>query len=216
RASRDWAANSKSPSWLSHSEHRLLLALKLLARPDPAANLEPLDKEYISACKAAERAARIGRRAVKATIGARALLLVAAGVGWWQEGWIWEQYHWRMVMGPKLLTSEQEKEKAAQPKGEFKECTNGCPTLVVVPAGKFVMGSPEGQGERSERPQHEITVPQPFAVGKTEVTFAEWDMCVAAGACPDTSDSTWGRGDRPVINVGWDDAKGYVAWLSRL
>jgi formylglycine-generating enzyme required for sulfatase activity len=48
------------------------------------------------------------------------------------------------------------------------------------------------------------------------VTFAEWDACVAAGACAKASDSGWGHGKQPVINVSWDDAKQYIGWLSRI
>jgi formylglycine-generating enzyme required for sulfatase activity len=55
-----------------------------------------------------------------------------------------------------------------------------------------------------------------FAVGKFDVTFAEWDACVDTGACRRASDSGWGRADRPVINVSWDDAKLYIGWLSRI
>ena len=65
-------------------------------------------------------------------------------------------------------------------------------------------------------PEHKVTIRQPFAVGKFEVTFAQWDACVDAGGCnqrPD--DHGWGRGRRPVIYVSWNDAKEYVAWLSR-
>jgi formylglycine-generating enzyme required for sulfatase activity len=61
-----------------------------------------------------------------------------------------------------------------------------------------------------------VTIAKAFAVGKTEVTFAEWDTCVEAGVCPDVPDDGSGRVDRPVMNVGWDDAKQYVAWLSRI
>ena len=62
-----------------------------------------------------------------------------------------------------------------------------------------------------------MTISQPFAVGKYEVTFAEWDACVADGGCGGhrPEDSGWGRGRRPVINVSWDDAKAYVRWLNR-
>jgi formylglycine-generating enzyme required for sulfatase activity len=55
-----------------------------------------------------------------------------------------------------------------------------------------------------------------LAVGRFEVTFAEWDACVAAGGCrrrPD--DSGWGRGRQPVVNVSWADAQQYAAWLAR-
>jgi formylglycine-generating enzyme required for sulfatase activity len=127
-----------------------------------------------------------------------------------------EQSYWRDVMGPSVLGSEQE--LGARPGAEFSECAHGCPTMVVVPAGKFLIGSPPDEKDRSpgEGPQHEVAISKPFAVGKTEVTFDQWDACVAAGGCEPARDSTWGRGDRPVINVNWDDAKRYAAWLSRM
>jgi formylglycine-generating enzyme required for sulfatase activity len=89
--------------------------------------------------------------------------------------------------------------------------------MIVIPAGKFIMGSPENESDRnaSEGPQHEVTVAKPFAVSKFEVTFEEWDACVAAAACPRVTDH-WGRGKMPVINVSWGDAKQYVGWLSDL
>ena len=55
----------------------------------------------------------------------------------------------------------------------------------------------------------------PIAVGRFEVSFAEWDRCVAAGACASANDAGWGRGDQPVIRILWSDAKAYVSWLSR-
>ena len=62
--------------------------------------------------------------------------------------------------------------------------------MVTVPAGKFTMGSPmiEKRRDGDEGPQHEVTIATPFATGKTEVTFDEWDACVAAGARPMVSD----------------------------
>ena len=95
----------------------------------------------------------------------------------------------------------------------FRDCP-GCPEMVVVPAGSFMMGSDEYS---SEKPRHHVTITKPFAVGKYEVTFAEWDACIADGGCggyrPDDKDS--GRGRRPAINVSWRDAKAYVRWLSQ-
>jgi Sulfatase-modifying factor enzyme 1 len=140
-------------------------------------------------------------------------LLLVAGIGWWQEKWLWEQYHWRMVMRPSVLTLE--KEKAARPGAEFMECHIGCPTMVVIPAGKYMMGSPAGQGTADEQPAHEVTIARPFAAGKYEVSFAQWDACVDSGACPRVADGDWGRGDQPVINVSWDEAKQYARWLVR-
>jgi len=92
----------------------------------------------------------------------------------------------RTAPDPTVLTFEQEKAQAARPSSDFKECANGCPVMIVIPAGKFIMGSPENEPDRnaSEGPRHEVTITKPFAVSKFEVTFEEWDACVAAAACP--------------------------------
>ena len=73
--------------------------------------------------------------------------------------------------------------RCLKPKDSFKDCPD-CPEMVVIPAGEFTMGSPPNEAERSsdEGPQHKVTIAKPFAVGKFEVTFAEWDACVAAAA----------------------------------
>jgi formylglycine-generating enzyme required for sulfatase activity len=99
----------------------------------------------------------------------------------------------------------------------FKDCAE-CPEMVLVPAGSFMMGSPDSYSLRSsdEGPQHEVRIEKPFAVGRFAVTFSEWDACVAAGGCGGykPKDQGWGRDDRPAINVSWNDAKAYVVWLS--
>jgi formylglycine-generating enzyme required for sulfatase activity len=108
--------------------------------------------------------------------------------------------------------------KYLEEKGTFRDCTE-CPPMVVVPSGEFMMGSPKSEAEREkhEGPLRRVLVRQPFAIGKYEVTFAEWDTCVADNGCngyrPDGMG--WGRGDWPVVNVSWEDAKAYAEWLSR-
>ena len=93
------------------------------------------------------------------------------------------------------------------------------PEMVVIPAGTFRMGclSYDDTCFDDEKPVHDVQIPRPFALSKYEVTFAEWDACVAAGGCkghrPD--DVGWGRGSLPVINVSWSDAQAYVSWLSK-
>jgi len=88
----------------------------------------------------------------------------------------------------------------------------------VVPPGGFTMGSPDSEVGRAgnEGPQHTVSISKAFAVGKYAVTFDEWDACVAAGGCAHKPDDRgWSRGRQPVINVSWEDAQAYVAWLSK-
>jgi formylglycine-generating enzyme required for sulfatase activity len=100
----------------------------------------------------------------------------------------------------------------------FKDFDAG-PEMVVVPAGSFRMGSFGSEEGRTlaEGPPHEVRFAKPFAVGCFAVTFDEWDACVADSGCDNyqPKDQGWGRGNRPVINVSWNDAKAYVAWLSK-
>jgi len=108
-----------------------------------------------------------------------------------------------------------------RPGETFREC-DVCPEMVVVPAGSFVMGSPASEpGHQSNEAQHPVTIPRPFAVGRFEVTFAQWDACVAAGGCAEPEagpysppDEGWGRDNRPAIHVSWQDARRYVRWLN--
>jgi formylglycine-generating enzyme required for sulfatase activity len=105
--------------------------------------------------------------------------------------------------------------ESAAPQRVFRDCEN-CPEMVEIPAGKFMMGSVDGDAD--EKPAHEIHIDKPIAVGRYEITFDEWESCVSDGGClknkrPD--DEGWGRARRPVINVSWNDAKEYVDWLSR-
>jgi formylglycine-generating enzyme required for sulfatase activity len=100
----------------------------------------------------------------------------------------------------------------------FKDLAAG-PEMVVVPAGSFTMGSSESEDghDEGEGPQHNVTIARPFAVSRFAVTFEEWDACVANGGHSGYRpfDEGWGRGRRPVINVSWNDAKGYVDWLAK-
>jgi formylglycine-generating enzyme required for sulfatase activity len=115
-------------------------------------------------------------------------------------------------MGATIGLRAEGEESAFEP---FQDCPE-CPVMVPIPGFCFIQGSPESEPQSfdNERPQREVNVPV-FAIGQTTVTFDQWDACVADGGCshvPDDND--WGRGDRPVIDVSWEDAQEYVAWLS--
>ena len=143
-------------------------------------------------------------------------VVLAAAAGWFVLP-MWQGAHERREQEARL--AEMRKEREAVGVEWFRDC-DVCPEMVVIPAGSFLMGSPpeseEGR-DGDEGPQHRVTIREPFTVGVYEVTFEEWDACAAEGGCggyrPD--DEGWGRGRRPVINVSWDDAQGYVRWLSR-
>jgi formylglycine-generating enzyme required for sulfatase activity len=92
--------------------------------------------------------------------------------------------------------------------------------MVDVPAGSFLMGSPASdephpQAEPNEWPQHQVIVHKPFRIGKFEVTFDEYDFFVHLTCRRLPDHNGWGRGHQPVINVTWDDAQAYVAWLRK-
>ena len=89
------------------------------------------------------------------------------------------------------------------------------PLMRALPAGRFLMGSPEGELGRDadEGPQHEVRIDRPFALGVTEVTFDDYDRFARATGRKLPDDQGWGRGNRPVINVSWMDARAYAAWL---
>lgn len=116
--------------------------------------------------------------------------------------------------------AEADAAKAAatpNPGDTFRDCPE-CPEMVVVPAGEFMMGSPESEEGRnqSEGPRHNVRIEKPYAVGRFEVTFEEWDACVQDSICQRTpGDQSWGKGRRPVININWYEIQDFANWLQR-
>jgi len=87
------------------------------------------------------------------------------------------------------------------------------PSMVWIPAGTFRMGDIQGGGWDDERPVHEVSVSR-FAMGRYEVTFAEYDKFAEATGREKPNERGWGRGNRPVIYISWHDAVAYAEWLS--
>ena len=154
-------------------------------------------------------------------------LALGVAVTWWTEAERQRLAADAAVAGQRLAavateaaaTAEAERQRLAElylSGRVFRDC-DGCPEMVVVPTGAFMMGSwaSEEVGP-SEYPRHWVTL-RSFALGVTEVTFDEWEACVLGFGCngyrPD--DRGWGWGARPVINVSWEEARAYVRWLSR-
>jgi len=122
----------------------------------------------------------------------------------------------------------------------FRDCPD-CPEMVVVPAGSFVMGSPESEAgrDKDEGPQHTVTIARSFAVGRYEVTRGQFTRFVAVSGYQSQGGNCWywdggeGKGknddpnrnwrqpgfpqndEHPVVCVSWTDAKAYADWLTK-
>ena len=124
-----------------------------------------------------------------------------------------------------------------KPRSTFRDCAH-CPEMIVVPAGRFLIGSPSGERGRGadEGPQTPIEIRAPFAIGRFEITRGQYEAFLKAsgrtisGDCitdrkkpgewePDAATNLRDPGypqkdDHPVACVTWNDAKAYAAWLS--
>lgn len=82
-----------------------------------------------------------------------------------------------------------------------------------IPAGTFTMGSPASEVDREgDETQHQVTL-SAFKMSKYEVTFEQYDLFCDATGRSKPDDEGWGRGNRPVINVSWDDATAFAEWM---
>ncbi len=191
----------------------------LAKRPE---DLPEPDREFIANSL---RAAQRRTRGMQALIGGLVAVIVAGLAAFENEQLLRNAYFWLAYVRGHPLNVDAE--RLLKPSASFWECakTNEkysvyCPEMVVMPAGTFLMGSPEDEKGRSddEGPQHRVTIPRNFAVSRFVVTFDQWDACVHHGGCtlPGAGASSWGRGKQAAINVSWDDAQQYVSWLSAL
>jgi formylglycine-generating enzyme required for sulfatase activity len=95
----------------------------------------------------------------------------------------------------------------------LRDGSNG-PVMIAIPAGEFWMGSPENEADRSgDERRHRVKIERPFAIGQYAVTFDEYDRFCADRGRTKPEDQSWGRGNRPVINVDWLNALDYTEWL---
>ena len=187
-------------------------------------DLPVIDRDFIDQSSRHERRARSRARRVQALVYVLLVGSIAGLIGWINQSYLREQLNWYTIVRPYMLQQVRPyvltaaAERALKPGDSFRECAKDCPEMVVVPAGEFMMGSPADEKDHygNENPLHRVTIARPLAVSKFEVTFEQWDACVAVGTCANVPDGNMGRGTQPVINVTWDHVQQYVAWFSKM
>ena len=201
---------------------RELAQAKLLA--EEAAKREEAERARAAAAEQAQKAAEEARQAQQASaqeaerareaeakraeVAERArrrqrhfsLALLILFLGGWIVTWLWQKGYSLDQAGLKVKSLFV---------GIYVE-----PEMVRIPDGIFEQGDVEGLREPWRNPVRTVTI-KPFAMGKYEVTFEEYDRFAIATGRDSPNDQKWGRGRRPAINVSWEDAKDYAEWLSK-
>lgn len=203
-AARVWSARGRLDGLLLHSPVLEEAERWIEARPHRSLEPTPQIRSFI----ADSRRAAIGRRRRRlALIVVFGAVLVGVLAAWHSQQWLKERIY--AVTNVTALTAAQE--YLLKPKDTFKECSK-CPEMIVVPAGSLILG----WATYEDQPLRNATIPKPFAISKLEVTFDEWSACVAQGNCDAFVKDQNQQGRHSVGNLRWDDARSYVAWLSRI
>jgi formylglycine-generating enzyme required for sulfatase activity len=222
-AARGWMAAGRPNGLLLRTPALEMAEYWIASRPRGAP--EPTDdiRKFVTASRQSARSGQRLRRTALALIFTLMTAVIFGLVGWINQAYVTTQWRWWTVtrpyaaaqVWPHVLSVAQE--RALEPGNSFQECARVCPEMVIIPAGSFTMGDP-GHVTNMEEPQHRVTLAKPFAVSKYELTFADWDACVAGGGCNGyiPNDQPSGRGQQPVINVNWSDAQAYVAWFAQV
>ena len=182
------------------------------ARENTISSYQTYLGEHPAGINAAEARSRIATMRASAADNAAWNAAVAAN-----QADAYQQYLTSFPQGAHVAQAMAALERLRPSVGKvFFDC-DACPSMTVLPGGNDTLGAldSDDKARPNEKPARPVSIDAPFAMGVREVTFAEYDACVAAGVCstrPDDKD--WGRGSRPVINVSFADAQTYAAWLS--
>lgn len=143
-----WNRNGRDAAFLNHRDKRLAEAEALAATEGYRKRLGELELNYIEACAVAGRLSRRRAQRVQALVGALIVVMVGVLAAWRYQQSLKEDIYWFTDVRGHVLTAEAE--RALKPQAPFTECAKDCPEMVVVPAGSFMMGSPNDTGKNSE------------------------------------------------------------------
>ncbi len=212
-AARTWLVRGQTEGDLVHFDERLREAAALPALPRYGEQLVEDDRRYLEACEKAEATRRGAQRRQRWIVIALVATVVLATMAFvfrkpLDTAWTSRAF-WMYAQSGATL----------KPGDVFQDCDSSltpplCPKMVVVPRCVPKMGCDFEMGEGEDR--HPVSIAEPFAMGQTEVTFDEWQVCVERGPCQPKDDAGWGEGRRPIIYVSHRDAAEYAAWLSEM
>ncbi len=231
-AALSWTRHDRQGEFLTHFGERLKAASELAAHPRYSPQLGRDEQAYLAAARRAEGRSKARRRLLVGTATVMGMSVLIGSLAYAFEFELRREWSRQVEYARHALDADAL--GALAPGETFRECAfeGMCPEMVVVPAGDFIMGSPDGELGRStaEGPLREVTVSR-FAVGKFEVTYEEWARCVALTdqsallatepsepktGCAPLSDAGFGTGSYPAINLSWHDAQGYLRWLNAM
>lgn len=166
------------------------------------------------------RRSRRHRNIFIATLGA--VVLTPVFLGWWaaqqtaqQAGQAVRQVEAELEQTTRSVIDLCERFSRNPPTAQPLAQRGGGPEMVIIGPGSACQGDISGRGESDERPVRVVEFARPFAIGRYEVTFDEYDEFARATGRVLPDDEGRGRGRRPVINVSWQDAVDYADWLSK-
>jgi formylglycine-generating enzyme required for sulfatase activity len=183
-------------------------------------------REWLDDLRRHDASAATGGRGVWLALAAVLLLIVGAGT-WYVKG--------RHAATTAAATAQAAAQPAGPAPGSLLRDCPGCPEMVVVGKGEFQQGATGNAAEKDELPRHKVTIGYDFAVGRHEITIAQFREFVNASGYAISSDAACGarrkgtgperswkdpgfsqRDDEPVVCVNWFDAAAYAAWLSKV
>jgi len=191
---------------ISHRPKSLTEVIRIIR-----ANLyKPEASSSISAKRAVKRYIRSARTKIIAVTSIVVTSLAAAMI-------LWPTKDEPLTIAPKptpKIAAEKVFEALPQILEEPLKVGGTAPKIEKVAPTTFMMGDQNRMGDDNEKPAHEVEIPSGFYISKHEITFDQYDKFAKATNRELPPDNDWGRGNRPVINVSWYDAKAYTSWLS--
>ncbi|MFO0699358.1 MAG: SUMF1/EgtB/PvdO family nonheme iron enzyme [Nitrospira sp.] len=186
---KEWNKNRRSPDLLLRGLP-LREALNWLKKRQESFSVP--ERQFVTASQAQV----LRRRGVTAVTTFLVLLVVGGPLLWVERQGVTLKYASSIIMARLHVVSVAE------------------PAMVPITGGSYQQGDIRRSGSDREQPVRQVTV-KSFAIGKYEVTFAEYDRYVELAGGRSPGDDLWGRETRPVINVSWEEVVAYAQWLSQ-